>query len=135
MILSSGCKFFGNHRLFSKDIDTLLDAEEAPKTAIMDTTPVLEQPPAPSYNATQKIAQGYGSDKYYMIVGSFQNENLANRYAKKIQQMGYQVQVIESSGGFYRVSAKSFNNFRTGVDEIDNFRSSVVASAWLHVQP
>ena len=50
-----------------------------------------------------------------MIVGSFQNQNFAELYAEKIQEMGYQSQIIEASNGFYRVSAKSYNNFQQGV--------------------
>lgn len=130
----NSCKFFEKHRLFSRDIDTLLDADVAQKPVVADTTPVIEEPPAPP--VTTQVSEpktGYGSDKYYMIVGSFQNVNLANKYAEKIQKMGYQTQILESANGFFRVSAKSYSDYKTGVSEIANFRSSVVASAWLHV--
>jgi hypothetical protein len=132
LLTTSGCKYFEKHRLFSRDIDTLLDADVAKKPAVLDTTPVIEEPPAAPV-ALPSPKTGYGSDKYYMIVGSFQNVNLANKYAEKIQQMGYQTQIIESASGFYRVSAKSYSNFKTGVSEIETFRSSVVPTAWLHV--
>ena len=128
----SGCKFFEKHRLFSRDIDTLLDADVSQKTAALDTTPVIEEfipPPV----TTPAPKQGYGTDKYYMIVGSFQNVNLANKYAESIQQKGYETQIIESANGFYRVSAKSYNDYKTGVKDIENFRSNVVSTAWLHV--
>ena len=69
-----------------------------------------------------------------MIVGSFQNPNLAEKYAEKIQQMGYISQVIEANNGFFRVSAKSYNDFHAGINDIETFRASVTSRAWLHVK-
>jgi cell division protein FtsN len=129
LLTLSSCNYFKKHRLFSKDVDTVLDMTiEQPVPLVADTTPVL---PEPEY---KEPVRSSSSDKYFMIVGSFQNQNLANNYAEKIRQMGYQSQVIEASNGFYRVSAKSYNNFRQGVNEIDDFRSSVTPRAWLNVK-
>lgn len=133
---STSCKYFKKQRLFSKDIDTLLDADIAQKTDI-DTTSMLEEeilePLPPQATVSAPVKKGYGTDKYYMIVGSFQSENFANRYAEKIRQMGYTSQVLQSSDGYFRVSAKSYSNYRTGVNEIEDFRNSVTANAWLHI--
>jgi hypothetical protein len=136
MLAMSSCKYLEKHRLFSKDVDTLLDAEVSKPIAntAIDTTPIISEPPPPvSPPVARQPGFGYGSDKYYMIVGSFQNQNLAEKYAEKIQQMGYQTQIIESNGGFYRVSAKSFSDFKTGINELEDFRTNVSAKAWLHV--
>jgi cell division protein FtsN len=102
---------------------------QQPTPVVADTTPIV---PEPVYEEPKVSSRS--NDRYFMIVGSFQNQNLANNYAEKIRQMGYQSQVIQGSNGFYRVSAKSYNNFRQGVSEIDDFRSSVTSRAWLHVQ-
>jgi cell division protein FtsN len=129
LLMMSSCNYFKKHRLFSKDVDTVLDMTiEEPAPLVTDTTPVLseqvyQEPEVQSVNG-----------KYFMIVGSFQNQNLANLYSEKIRSMGYQSQVIEASNGFYRVTAKSFSSFREGVNAIDNFRSSVTERAWLHVR-
>jgi hypothetical protein len=133
----SSCKYFKEHRLFSKDVDTLLDAQAASPVStspVVDTTPIIEAPMPVAQPVAKSTSFGYGSDKFYMIVGSFQNKKLAEKYAEKVHDMGYQTQIIESEGGFYRVSAKSFSNYKTGVSEIGNFRSSVTSNAWLHVK-
>ncbi len=129
LLMMSSCNYLKKHRLFSKDVDTVLDMTiQEPTPLAVDTTPVASemefQQPAP-----QPV-----DGKYFMIVGSFQNQNLANLYAEKIRENGYQTQVIEASNGFFRVSAKSFTNFQQGVNEIDDFRSAVTARAWLHVR-
>jgi hypothetical protein len=128
LLSMSSCNYFKKHRLFSKDVDTILDMTmQEPTSLVTDTTPIVSEPvyqePIASTN-----------DKYFMIVGSFQNQNLANQYSEKIRQMGYQSQVIEAPNGFYRVSAKSYTNFNQGVSEIDDFRSSVTERAWLNVK-
>jgi hypothetical protein len=136
MLAMSSCKYFEKHRLFSRDVDTLLDADvtKPENIQITDTTPIYTEPVvAPVTQPAKQTGYGYGSDKYYMIVGSFQNKNLAEKYAVKIQNMGYQTQIIESPGSYYRVSAKSFSNFKSGIDELENFRSNVTTRAWLHV--
>jgi hypothetical protein len=135
LLAMSSCKYFEKHRLFSRDVDTLLDAEVSKQVNNMltDTTPIISEPPVVPV-AQDYTKQDNGSDKYYMIVGSFQNQNLADKYAEKIQKMGYQTQIIESSGGFYRVSAKSFSNFKLGIEELENFRSNVTARAWIYVR-
>jgi hypothetical protein len=126
LLSMSSCNYFKKHRLFSRDVDTILDMNIQEPIIAADTTPVVQEP-------VQEPVAG-ANDKYFMIVGSFQNQNLANRYAEKISEMGYQTQVIEASNGYYRVSAKSYSNFKEGVSEIDDFRSAVTERAWLNVR-
>ncbi len=132
LILSS-CNYFKKHRLFSKDVDTVLDMTiEEPEPIVEDTTDVfteeIEQPLIEETPYTDM------NDNYFMIVGSFQNYNLAKLYAEKIQQMGYQSQIIEASNGFFRVSAKSYSNFQQGVSVIVDFRACVTPGAWLNIK-
>lgn len=138
ILVLSSCNYLKKHRLFSRDVDTVLDMTlEEPEPIEVDSTafvleepveePVIEEPPVPE-------PMDYGNDRYFMIVGSFQNLNLAERYAEKMRDMGYSSQILESSSGFFRVSAKSYNDYRTGVNEIETFRATVASRAWLHVK-
>lgn len=127
------CNYFKKHRLFSKDVDTVLDMTIAePEPVIEDTTTVLPEEIAPP--VVSKPTYTNQNSHYFMIVGSFQNYNFAKLYSEKIRQMGYQSEIIEASNGFYRVTAKSYDNFQQGISEIDDFRSSITPGAWLHVK-
>lgn len=141
LLLMNSCNYFKNHRLFSRGVDSVLDMTiEQPEPVTVDSTEIMagdnmlepeitEEPepePLPAYSS--------GSDKYFMIVGSFQNQNLAQTYAEKIRAMGYQGEVIEASNGYYRVSAKSYSNYQQGISEIADFRASLSMGAWLHVR-
>jgi cell division protein FtsN len=135
----SSCKFFKQQKWFSKDVDTLLTAEQPIVEPVPDSTQiqtiVQETEPITSPIASGETTYGYGNDKFYMVVGSFLSEQLANKYAKKMQEAGYQPQIIYSnSSGFYRVSAKSYNDFTSAVNDISNFRDNVTPRAWVHVK-
>jgi hypothetical protein len=134
----SSCKFIKKQKLFSKGVDTLLTqpvgvVETAPMADTQEIVQIVqEMEPVKIVNET---GVGYTSDSYYMVVGSFLSEKLAMKYAKTILNMGYQPQVIYSaSTGFYRVSAKSYTDFKTAINDIANFRSTVTNRAWVHVK-
>ncbi|MBN2487387.1 MAG: SPOR domain-containing protein [Bacteroidales bacterium] len=135
----SSCKFFRQHKWFSKDIDTMVYTEEEYAEPLADTMAIetIEQETEPIVSPfTEKdVAYGYGSERFYMVVGSFLSEQLAKKYATKIQDLGYSPQIIYSSSlGYYRVSARSYDNFNTAVNDISNFRDNVTPRAWVHVK-
>jgi cell division protein FtsN len=132
----SSCKYYANHRYFSRDnIDTLLDTKNYKALATDTSKTKVVEPVASVVNVPkQPTGFGYGNDKYYMIVGSFLNQNLAEKYAEKIQQMGYHTQIIQSSSSYYRVSAESFSNYKEGISQIAEFREKIGSQAWLHVK-
>jgi cell division protein FtsN len=132
----SSCKYLQNHRSYSIGIDTLLDSKNY-KTAVTDTTKTKIEAPVKTAllnTPQQPMGFGYGTDKYYMIVGSFLNQNFAEKYAEKIQQMGYHTQIIQSANSYYRVSAESYSSYRSGINQIAEFRSKIASKAWLHVK-
>lgn len=135
-MLVTSCNFFKKQKLFSKDVDTLLTQSPAMVEAVEDTVEieqiVAETEPVDLYNEPRI---GYSTDRYYMIVGSFLSEKLAMKYANTILDMGYKPQVIySSSSGYYRVSAKSYTDFKTAVSDIPVFREAVTNRAWVHVK-
>jgi|GEM_PF-1688337 len=79
--------------------------------------------------------RGYTSDEYYMVVGSFISEQLAKKYAEKMQDMGYEALILRSySPVYYRVSARSYNDLDLAVNDISYFRNNVTPRAWVHIK-
>ncbi|MBN2275810.1 MAG: hypothetical protein JXK95_15890 [Bacteroidales bacterium] len=72
--------------------------------------------------------------QFYMIVGCFMVPENASRYAEKIRGMGYEGEIIFGTSGLQMVSARSYNNFRTSVAEIDQFRADITPNAWVYVR-
>ncbi|HBH48692.1 MAG TPA: hypothetical protein DDX98_08625 [Bacteroidales bacterium] len=134
--LSSCKKLFKKDKLVDKSVDTVLtQSPKVIKEQAKDTTEIVTiveetEPVKPSAPGV-----GYTSDRYYMVVGSFLSEKLAMKYAKTILDMGYSPQVIYSeSQGYYRVSAQSYDNYTTAINDISSFRGSVTSRAWVHVK-
>lgn len=136
LLATSSCKYFKKSRLFSKEAEPVTDmtVKDEPKPLVEDTTDIFSSEMVEPPTTFEEPSYAEQNGRYFMIVGSFQNYNLAKIYAEKIQEMGYQSQIIEASNGFYRVSAKAYDNFNQGISEIDDFRASVTPRAWLHVK-
>ncbi len=128
----SGCNYFKKHRLFSKDVDTVLDMTVAEPEPVLPDSAFVDEYIEPV--AMEPATSSSSGKKYFMIVGSFQNRNLAESYSNKIRQMGYTSEIIEANNGYFRVTAKSYSDYRTGISEIETFRESVSSNAWLHVK-
>lgn len=143
-LLFQGCNYFKKHRLFSKKVDTLHEITAEPqKEAIVDTTvysqPAVEEPVVTTEKqSTTEANNNFNTSsgkRYFMIVGSFLDQKNAERYAQKLRDMGYSPEIInDASNGFHRVSARSYDSFKTGINEISMFRSSVATKAWVHVK-
>jgi cell division protein FtsN len=141
LILSLGaCKTFKEKKLFSKDVDTLTsyvdEIVEEPAVDTMEIESIVEETeevivePEPT-----EPTIGYNNDRYYMIVGSFFSEQLANKYANKMLTLGYSPLVIYSpSKHYYRVAAQSYNDYNTAINDINVFRNNVSPRAWVHVK-
>lgn len=111
--------------IIEEEVDTVAEIE----TIIQETEPIVEPLEA------QTASEGYGNDRFYMVVGSFLSETLAQKYAQKMLDKGYQPQVIFSNTmGFYRVSAQSYEDYTLAVNDIQNFRNNVTPRAWVHVK-
>ncbi len=136
----SSCKTFKKKRMFSNNVDTLLTQ------TVVATEPVIEEDTAEAKVETvveetepvvinNEPGSGYTSDKYYMVVGSFLDEQLAQKYAEKVMGNGYQTLVIQSpSTGYYRVTANSYTDYQTAIHEIGTYRNDVSSNAWVHVK-
>jgi len=140
---TSGCKHFGKKTMFKKGIDTLLENNREKDSIIRaDSLKMVElrrlnqhlNLTIDSLKAMYESNRIYGDNKFFMIVGSFQNEKYANKWADKIGHMGYQTSIIPGRNGFNMVSAKGYRSFRQAVDDIPEFRNRVVDNAWVYVR-
>ena len=131
----TSCNLFKKKRKPINSPDTLIHQTVPKPKPVKDTVEIVTVVEETEPVKITEPGVGYTGDKYYMIVGSFLSEKLAMKYAKTVLDMGYQPQVIHSpSTGFYRVSASSFTDYQTAINEISNYRSSVTNRAWVHVK-
>jgi hypothetical protein len=129
LFLGYGCKYFKKSK--PKEIDTI--SADTTASAINDS--------AAYYSGENNTDAGVSSavkgssaiqGHYYMIVGCFTVQENADSYANKLKSMGYQAQIIPGRDNFQMVAAKSYDNLRAGVADIDKFRNELTPNAWVY---
>src|SRR5512133_3978657 len=127
LLLCGGCKYF--KKSSSKSIDTI---------SADTTTETIDS--SAYYNAATDQTSGMVTEttgtsavngKYYMVVGCFTVNTNAEKYAEKLRGIGYETQIIPGRDNFQMVTARSYNNYRESVSEIDKFRNDVTPNAWV----
>ena len=73
-----------------------------------------------------------GSGMYYLVVGSFKTPAYAEKYSKKVADMGYNSQIL-TMGHWNFVSAESYTNWKEAVAGLDIVRSGVAVDSWILV--
>jgi len=105
------------------------------KQEIMDyiderlTTDVRGDEPAEKDQAVPEIT--VADDNFFLIAGSFKNKNGADKLCSQLSQKGYPAKVLEEEKGYFRVSAKSFNNRDSAVRDMNRIRSEGKLAVWL----
>ena len=88
-------------------------------------------PEAPKEGSVSTISTKTG--RYYVIVGSFIDGDMASDYAKKLAAQGKQVTLIEPVGGkkFYRLGVHEAASFAEASEELDNLKSTFGQEIWI----
>ncbi len=73
------------------------------------------------------------SFKYHLVVGSFKVPSNATRYHEKIRSKGFDSQIVMAKNGFQLVTMKSFDNYRTAVNELRNVTRAGEYEVWLYI--
>ncbi|PVX50030.1 sporulation related protein [Balneicella halophila] len=61
--------------------------------------------------------------KYFIILGSFANENNANRLVGTLAKQGFAPNILKADNGMYRVSGYYFNDEKAARMEVDAIRA------------
>lgn len=141
-ILITGCKYFEEKRLFSKKVDTLISyAEEMDKAEEPDSVSVrtdMEQVVTETDLQVDMEEDEFttkfpsSGNRYYIITGCFMIPDFAESYAEKMQNMGYNSEIIVRDDGFNMVSVRSFNDLSLSKSELRTVRSELTANAWIY---
>ena len=107
-------------------------------TIIEEEAPVAEEPEE-DWNAAPEVNEGSVASissrtgRYYMIVGSFVDGDLAQDYAGNLAKEGYEAKIIEPSGTrkFYRLSVKDAEAIEDLNVELDAMRAKYGENVWI----
>ena len=142
-MLITGCKYFEEKRLFSKKVDTLINyAEELDESAEIDSAeiqseiePIVTETELAVDTEEEMATPAFPEtgNRYHIITGCFMMPHFAESYAEKMQNMGYQVEIIQRYDGYNMVSVRSFNDLSASISELRTVKSDPsTAKAWIY---
>jgi hypothetical protein len=142
LLLVEGCKYFEEKRLFSKKVDTLINyaegIDDSADTVIQDTvtgldTDIMESQITSESSEDIYNPEYYHSDyKYHVIVGSFLIPEYAERYAEKLEAMGYKPEIILRDDGYHMVSAHASNELTACNAGLSSIKAEITQGAWIY---
>jgi hypothetical protein len=128
LFLCNGCRYF--KKSSNVQADTLTADTSVNYSGTVDSTAYSSMDmgsPASTVSSSLTTVKG----KYYMIVGCFTVKQNADKYAEKIRGLGYEPQIIQGRDNFQMVSARTYDNYKQSIDELDKFRTEVTRNAWV----
>jgi hypothetical protein len=141
-ILITSCRYFEEKRLFSKKVDTLINyAEELDEQVEPDSADIqigLEKV-ATETDITVDAEEDMfmtkfpsSGNRYYIITGCFMIPDFAESYAGKMQDRGYNAEIILRDDGYHMVSVFSFNDLTESKSALQTVRAELAANAWIY---
>lgn len=98
------------------------ETHRAGEPVVADEAEGAEPQESPDTQIQESVT--YEIDNYYLIVGSFKDDENANRLFNDIASKGYNPEILRAENGYYRVSAESFATRQEAIDERNRLRGS-----------
>lgn len=69
---------------------------------------------------------------YFVIVGSFKSSQLAENYASKIKEMGYEGNIVDGPSSFKLVTSSTHTKLKDALSGLEKARSVVASKSWVY---
>jgi hypothetical protein len=79
-------------------------------------------------DATPKVPEG----GYFVVVGAFKDQKLADKYSAKIKEMGYEGNIVDGPSTFKLVTSSTHPTLKEAIGALKNARSVVASKAWVY---
>jgi cell division septation protein DedD len=93
-----------------------------------------EIPPGPAEKFTlTEISSRAGLPRYFVVVGSFIDEDLARDYSQELNQNGWNTFLVQPYGeiNYHRLSIGHFDSFELAVKELDRIKADFDENLWV----
>jgi len=155
-LLTSGCKVFKSKKSQTVAPKTETTAETkvfsvpAPKNTVRENpvsdtmyeradkeatgTPVRTQ--SEKFTMSNEDQAAYGSQKFFVIVGSFSSNENAGKFKAELIQKGFKPIILHSETGYYRVCVDSFTDETAARSRVQKIRTEFpkYADSWLLIK-
>jgi cell division protein FtsN len=139
----SSCKkigqMFGKTSMSQEEIDALVTQnDELQKQVKEDAAAYERELEALRAEYEQKLAEFQKPEAkapeggFYVVVGSFKNQQLADNYAAKIKEMGYEGNIVNGPSTFKLVTSSTHANLKEALVSLKTARSVVASKSWIY---
>jgi cell division septation protein DedD len=98
----------------------------APAQEIAKEPVVVEKP---------ELAPVANNDRYFLIGGSFREENNANTFIEMMKKEGFDAEDLGVFNGLHRISIQRFSNFQEAKERLNELRAETSKSGvWIHIK-
>jgi len=111
--------------------DTMYETADKAATGTPAAKPVSMR--SEKFTMNSEDVAAYGNKKYYVIVGSFSNNENAGKFKGELIQQGFKPIILHSETGYFRVCVDSFNDEAAARSRVQNIRTQhpKYADSWL----
>jgi len=132
-------KWLGKTSMSQEEIDALVTQnDELQKQVKEDAAAYERELDALRTEYEQKLAAFETSKAaapasgFFVVVGSFKNQKLADDYASKIKSMGYEGNIVDGPSSFKLVTASTHANLKEALQALKTARSVVASKSWIY---
>ena len=107
--------------------------EQQGEPSVTEEEPIAQDTSPASSGTFKNIDGSDGAYNYYVIAGSFKNENNAQSLLNKLLDEGYNAQVLKKEAqSFYMVAYSGYKRWEYAKDAYDEIRSGDNDKAWIY---
>ena len=136
----SSCKkvgqWFGKTSMSQAEIDALVKQnDELQKQVKEDAAAYERELDALRAEYEQKLADAKPKAPvggYFVVVGAFKDQKLADKYAAKIKEMGYEGNIVDGPSTFKLITSSTHPSLAEALTALKNARSVIASKSWIY---
>ena len=105
-------------------------------THLMETAaPARQVVSVPVVPEAPEVVPTENTDRYFLIGGSFREEENANTFIEMMKKEGFEAQNLGVFNGLHRISIQSFSSFQEAKNKLNELRAENSKSGvWIHIK-
>jgi hypothetical protein len=132
-------KWFGKSSMSQEEIDALVTQNDELQKQVKEDAAAYErelealrteyEQKLTALETTKAAAPASG---FFVVVGSFKSQKLADNYSSKIKAMGYEGNIVDGPASFKLVTSSTHADLKEAVASLKTARSVVSSKAWVY---
>ena len=120
-----------DHSIAGINLRELIGIEEERAIATVDSTSIADIDSTSSTESIEEVIASESVKTYYVVLGSFKNNEHAQKYSDKLNNKGQSTAVISGDNGYYRVGIDASSDKTNALAKRKSLLSKYGSSIWV----